>query len=77
MFLCVVHGFAKAFDNVTEGDSLNTTFSLNVKGTTRLQSVNVTGMVTSQSDTARKLFLIFISYVVLAIHLQRLQVAGK
>ena len=61
VFFCVVHGFDKAFDNVTEGDSLRVIFSLNVKGTRgRLQSVR--GMVTSQSDTARKLLLIFILY---------------
>ena len=66
-FLCAVHGFANTFDNVTEGDILDITFSLNVKGTTRhLRSV--TGMIISQSDTARKLLLFFLAFG-LGIHL--------
>ena len=56
--MCAVHGFAKVFDNVTEGENMSITFSLNVKGNTSIPR-SVTGMVTSQSDTARKSSLIF------------------
>ena len=54
--LCAVHGFVRASYNVIEGDTLATTFSLNVKGRTVLLGA-VTGTATSEAGTARKILL--------------------
>ena len=56
---CTVHGFLEAEYNVLEGDWLNTSFQLNVKGTTQFGdtvAVNgVNGFITATADgTASK-----------------------
>ena len=51
--LCAVRGSSRASSTVTKSDDLNTTFSLNMKGT----SGPVAGMATNQSGTTRKLLL--------------------
>ena len=49
--LCTVHGFANAVYDVEEGEILDTTFELNVKGTTSLALV-IWGNITSERGTA-------------------------
>ena len=49
--LFTVHGFANASYDVKEGGFLNTTFKLNVKGTTSLALV-ILGTITSEAGTA-------------------------
>ena len=50
-FLCTVHGFANATYDVVEGERLDTTFGLNVKGTTSLPPL-IFGTITSVAGTA-------------------------
>ena len=47
-----VHGFANASYNVVESELLDTTFQLNVKGTTNVQSLPILGNITSEESTA-------------------------
>ena len=49
--LGTVHGFANASYAVEEGEILDTTFELNVKGTTSLALV-ILGTITSERGTA-------------------------
>ena len=49
--LCTVHGFASASYDVEEGERLDTTFGLNVKGTTSLPLV-ILGIITLETGTA-------------------------
>ena len=47
-----VHGFASVSYNAVEGESLNTTFHHNVKGTTNLQTLSILGIISSEAGTA-------------------------
>jgi hypothetical protein len=49
---CVVHGFASTSYDVEEGERLDTTFGLNVKGTTSLPLV-ILGIITLETGTAK------------------------
>ena len=48
--MCTVHGFASTSYDVEEGERLDTTFGLNVKGTTSLPLV-ILGTITLEPDT--------------------------
>ena len=48
-----VHGFAKASYDVHEGETLATTFEMNVKGSTDSQNLTIEGNVITEADTAR------------------------
>ena len=45
--VCTVHGFASASYYVEEGEMLDTVFQLNVKGTTNLPNLTLSGTITS------------------------------
>ena len=49
-----VHGFTNASYDVMEGGILQTTFQLNVKGNTLLQTLPILGTITSEQGTASK-----------------------
>lgn len=49
-----VHGFPVVSYNVSEGNTLDTTFGLNMKGRTRFPSLLLAGYVTAEADTAGK-----------------------
>ena len=50
--LCTVHGFANASYDVEEGELLETTFELNVKGTTFIILLFILGTITQEAGTA-------------------------
>ena len=54
--LCTVHGFASIFYDVEEGEILDTTFGLNVKGITSLPLV-ILGTITLEAGTASECFI--------------------
>ena len=63
-FCPAVHGFLQAEYSITEGDSLNTVFQLNVKGTTQLPRLFLTGTITAAAaGTASKGMLSFKLYM--------------
>jgi hypothetical protein len=49
---CIVHGFLHASYDVTEGETLETTFRLNVKGITRFPLLTLPGTISVVEDTA-------------------------
>ena len=65
-----VHGFAQAAYDVVEDQRLDTTFQLNVKGTTQFGGgLVVTGVITATADgTAGKLFTQTIRFVASSPH---------
>ena len=50
--LYTVHGFANASYAVEEGGELHTTFQINVKGNTDLETLPILGTITSEQGTA-------------------------
>ena len=51
--ILTVHGFAQASYDVVEGERLDTTFELNVKGTTTFPDIfTILGGIISESGTA-------------------------
>ena len=54
-----VHGFAQASYDVVEGERLDTMFGLNVKGSTNLSALDITGAVTSETGTARMFLYLY------------------
>ena len=51
--LCiVVHGFEHALYTLREGENLTTSFTKEVKGRTVFPFVQLTGLITSEADTA-------------------------
>ena len=54
----VVHGFSNVSYTVTEGEELDVTFQINVKGTSRFYLLSFNGNLLTRNDSASK----FISY---------------
>ena len=56
-----VHGFIRVAHSVSEGDRLDTSFQLNVKGTTQFGGLVVAGLITATADgTASKTLCSFV-----------------
>ena len=51
--VCLVHGFANASYEVTEGETLYTTFHKEIKGISNFQSLVVYGTISALPITAR------------------------
>ena len=61
LFNPAVHGFLRVAHSVSEGDRLDTSFQLNVKGTTQFGGLVVAGLITATADgTASKTLCSFV-----------------
>ena len=52
--MTAVHGFANASYDVAEGETLLTTFYVNVKGLSHSLNLSISGYITAEAHTARK-----------------------